>query len=491
MNKSIILMLTLLAVFATEKVSLAQAQKPNILWIVTDEHNFRTLGCYRNLLPSDQAQMWGKTVVETPNIDWLAQNGALFTRMYSSSPVCSPCRASMFTGQYPQTVNVPQNDMVMDSSYPTIASVLSNEGYSTGYCGKWHLSGSDKPGWEPTPNYGFQDNRYMFNRGHWKKLGFETDDQPCVAAKSPNGEPNYNVANADEESFTTDWLANRTIEFIDDNKKNPFFYVVSIPDPHGPNSVRKPYDKMYADVQFDLPKTFNVEGKKEDPKWMQGDPEMDKEGKLEDIYVQYYGMVKCIDDNIGRIINKLREDGILDNTIILFTSDHGDMMGEHHRINKGVPFEGSAKIPFVVYNKKAIKPGTVVTKAANATDWMATFLSMAGVNSRTETAGRDLTPLIQNPALKKWDDITFSRFGSWVAAFDSRYKFIIDGSKATAWLLDNEKDPDELKNYYENPEYKAVIKRLAKQLKSYMLEQKDPLKDNDAVMKKLEESLGI
>ena len=468
-----------------------KSDKPNILWIITDEHNFRTLGCYRDLLTTEQANMWGNTVVETPNIDRLAQKGAIFTRMYSSSPVCSPCRASMFTGQYPQTVNVPQNDLVMDASYPTIATVLSSEGYSTGYAGKWHLSGDDKPGWEPKPTYGFQDNRYMFNRGHWKKLGFETDGKPEVSAKDKNGEPSYNVDNADSTSFTTDWLANRTIDFIDANKNKPFFYVVSIPDPHGPNSVRSPYDTMYADAHFDIPKTFYAKIKKDDPKWRQEDPKLKQEGTLSDIYAQYYGMVKCIDDNVGRIIDKLKAEGLLENTIILFTSDHGDLMGEHRRLNKGVPYEGSAKIPFIVYAENKVKAGTVVTKAANATDWMATFLSLAGVKKQPQTAGRDLTPLIQDPSLKKWDDITFSRLGSWVAAFDSRYKFIIDSSKADPWLLDNEKDPDENVNYYGNPAYKRVTLHLAQKLKSYLKEQADPLQDNAEVMKKLNHALSV
>ncbi|MEM6830683.1 MAG: sulfatase-like hydrolase/transferase, partial [Bacteroidota bacterium] len=135
-------------------IALAQKNKhPNILWVITDEHNFRTLGCYRDLLPQDQALMWGEPVVATPNIDRLAAQGAIFDRMYASSPVCSPNRASMFTGEYPHTVNVATNDRVMDVNYPTIATVLKENGYRTGYAGKWHLSGEAKPGWQPNPNY--------------------------------------------------------------------------------------------------------------------------------------------------------------------------------------------------------------------------------------------------------------------------------------------------------------------------------------------------
>lgn len=490
MNKLKLILLAVTTVFLTNKIVSAKKQRPNILWIITDEHNFRTLGCYRNLLAPELANMWGEPVVETPNIDRLAKKGAIFTKMYSSSPVCSPCRSSMFTGQYPQTVNVPKNDRVMDTNYPTIASVLGKEGYRTGYCGKWHLSGEAKPGWEPIPSYGFQDNRYMFNRGHWKKLGFDDDREPRVAARDKNGAPSYSVANTDEKSFTTDWLADRTIDFIEANKNNPFFYVVSIPDPHGPNSVRPPYDTMYENAKFEIPKSFYFKKSQNDPKWRSNDPRIKSEKQLREIYVQYYGMVKCIDDNVGRIIAKLKKEGLLENTIVLFSSDHGDLMGEHHRVNKGVPFEGSAKIPFVVYHEKSIKAGTVVTKVANATDWMPTFLSMAGVKNQPETAGRDLNALIKKPNRKKWDDITFSRMGSWVAAFDSRYKFIIDNTKAEPWLMDLEKDPDEGSNFYGEKGYEEVSKRMAKRLNEYMHEQKDPLVEDQQLMGKLSKAIN-
>ncbi|QBG48817.1 DUF229 domain-containing protein [Verrucomicrobia bacterium S94] len=467
-----------------------KSRQPNILWIITDEHNFRTLGCYRKLLDEKRARPWGETVVETPNIDWLADNGAVFTQMYSSSPVCSPCRSSMFTGQYPQTVNMPRNDMVMDERYPTIASVLSEAGYHTGYSGKWHLSGEAKPGWEPKPCYGFQDNRYMFNRGHWKKMGFEKSGVPCVAARDAKGRPSYQVDGADEKSFTTDWLADRTIEFIEEHKTSPFYYVCSIPDPHGPNSVREPYSSMYKDVEFEIPESFYYEIRKDDPKWRAADPTIKGEQTLREIYPQYYGMVKCIDDNVGRIVNKLKAEGLLENTIILFASDHGDLMGEHHRLNKGVPYEGSAKIPFVLYYPKAVPAGTRVTKAANATDWMETFLSLAGVKNRPKTAGRDLTPLIHNDHPKNWDDITFSRMGGWIAAFDSRYKLILDNTNAGPWLMDNVEDPEERYNLYGDPAYKAVIRHLAQKLKGYVEAHNEPLGKNDKVMKKLNAALS-
>jgi arylsulfatase A-like enzyme len=468
-----------------------KSQKPNIIWVITDEHNFRTLGCYRDLMNPEQALQWGETIVDTPNIDWLADNGALFTSMYASSPVCSPSRASMFTGQYPQTVNMEVNNKIMDTNYPTIATVLKNDGYKTGYIGKWHLSGDSKPGWAPNNSYGFENKQYMFNRGHWKVFGMKTDGTPFIAAKDKNGEPSYSMAGANEKSYSTDWLMDRTIDFIGENKNTPFFCVVSLPEPHGPDAVRAPYDTMYKDVEFNMPRTFMEARNEHSPAWRKLDKIVDDPQKMQKMISTYFGSVKCIDDNIGKLINSLRAQGVLENTIIMFSSDHGDLLGEHNQINKGAPFEGSALIPFVVYHGEFIEPGTVVTKAVNNTDWMPTFLNMAGVKSQPKTAGRDLTPLLKSPNLQEWDDVTYSRInGRWLAAINNRYKLILDISSSDPWLIDTEKDPDEIINQYHEAAYKDVAKAMGEKLKKYVVNQKDPLANNAKLMKKLEQVLA-
>jgi arylsulfatase A-like enzyme len=466
-----------------------KSEKPNIIWIITDEHNFRTLGCYRDLMAPEQAKQWGDKVVETPNIDWLANNGALFTSMYASSPVCSPSRSSMFTGQYPQTVNMPVNDKIMDASYPTIASVLNKNGYKTGYGGKWHLSGESKPGWAPE-SYGFEYKRYMFNRGHWKKFGMKTDGTPFVAALDKKGEPSYNMDGADEKSYSTDWITDRAIDFIGENKKESFFYVISLPEPHGPDAVREPYDTMYKNFKFNMPRTFMEARNADSPSWRKSEGVVEDPEKMQKMIATYFGSVKCIDDNFGKLIKSLIEQNLLDNTIILFSSDHGDLLGEHNQINKGAPFEGSALIPFVVYNGKSIKPGTVIDKAANTTDWMKTFLTMAGVKNQPKRAGRDLIPLLNAPNSKTWEDITFSRIHKkWLAAIDDRYKLAIDISKSKPWLIDTKNDPDELINHYGEASYKKIAIELATKMKGYIALEKDPFSNDPKFMAKLDKVL--
>lgn len=448
------------------------SERPNLLLVITDEHNFRTLGCYRDQLQEEQARMWGETVVDTPHIDWLAENGAIFNSMYASSPVCTPSRASMFTGHYPQNTGAHRNDLVMDTSIPTIATVLAKNGYATGYSGKWHLSGESKPGWDPQPNYGFNDNRYMFNRGHWKKLGLADDGAPYVASRNQDDQPSYLLDGADERSYTTDWLTNRALEFIEENKANPFFYVLSIPDPHGPNTVRQPYDEQFSQTNFEFPRTWENEATDHDPAWRHPDGRAQK--NFQEVMQQYHGMVKCIDDNIGRLAEKLKAVGLLDNTIVVFSSDHGDLCGEHCRINKGVPLEGSARIPFIIYYPESVPNGTVVNAAANTTDWMDTFLSLMKIEKKNPTEGRDLTPLLTDQTPKDWDDITFVRSTAWVGAFTDRHKLIIEKSDKKPWLIDLETDPDELINQIDSPEYTETLNRLAKKLMNYGRERNDP-----------------
>ncbi len=447
--------------------------QPNLLIIQTDEHNFRTLGCYREQLSHEQAFVWGDgNNVETPNIDFLAKNGVLFTKFYAATPVCSPSRGSLVSGMYPQHTGVPQNDLPLNDGLVTYSEILQKNGYKTGFIGKWHLDGKGKPQWTPERKFGFADNKYMYNRGHWKKIE-ETANGPKVAATNAKGNPSYDLDGADEKSFTTDFLTNRSIEFIEKNRKHPFSLYLSFPDPHGPDRVRTPYSEMYTGMDFKAPPTYNV--KPDDaPGWAKPA----KNASLN--HAQYFGMIKCIDDNIGRIINSLRENNLLDKTIVIFTSDHGDLRAEHHRHNKGNPFETSAKVPFIIYYPTKIPAGTVVGNALNTVDFAPTILSFLGQKVPAQMEGRDFSDLLINPQNQNsFEDITFMRStglpgkGSWVAAVTSRYKLILSKNDVP-WLIDMKADPNELINYAGDAANAAVVKELAKKLNEYAQKHSDP-----------------
>lgn len=442
--------------------------RPNLLIIQTDEHNFRTLGCYRNTLSPEQAFMWGKkATVETPNIDWIAKNGALCTKFYATTPVCSPSRSSFMSGQYPQNTPVVTNDVPMNDSVVTFASILAKNGYSTGYAGKWHLDGNGKPQWGPKRKFGFADNRYMFNRGHWKKLA-DTANGPKV---DTGAKPSYDVNGATDKNFTTDFLADKTVEFIKENKSKPFCYMVSIPDPHGPDSVRAPYNTKYKGMKFSKPRTYDVHAASA-PGWAKP-----QGGKF--TQDQYYGMVKCIDDNVGKIMECLKENGLMKKTIVVFTSDHGDLRGEHRRHNKGVPLEASAKVPFVIYYDGKIRPGTIINESMGCVDFLPTILGLMGVKTVGREEGRDASSIFTTgKAPSGWMDITFMRgtgkqAESWVCALNKRYKLVLSGTDEP-WLLDLENDPDELKNFVSDPSCKSVVKDLAQALDEYGKKYKDP-----------------
>ena len=441
-----------------------QAEPYNVLVIQTDEHHFKTLGCY------------GGRIVETPNIDWIAKNGAIATSFYATTPVCSPSRGALISGRYPQNTPVTNNNISLGDHVVTFAEVLRRKGYKTGYAGKWHLDGLGKPQWAPIRKFGFDDNRYMFNRGHWKKFEI-TNDGPRVAAIK-RGKPFYGVENADKESFSTDWLANRTIDFINTNKAKPFCYMVSFPDPHGPNTVRKPYDTMYKDVKVPIPVSVN-KPRSQTPRWAAGDPKITAD-TVRLLMPKYYGMIKCLDDNIGRILDALRENGQIDNTIIVFTSDHGDLCGEHGRLNKGVPYEGSARIPFLFYCPGKIPAGTIVNQALSCVDFVPTLFALTGDKLPKGVDGRDASALFRG-SKNQWEDIAFIRSTStgkpWLAAITDRYK-IIYSALGDPWLFDLKTDPDELHNAFTKPNAQRIVKRLTAKLAAYTKDHNDPYGNN-------------
>lgn len=478
-----VFLLSVLPNFTQAKEPPAEAM--NLIVIMTDEHNFRTLGCYRKTLSERQALMWGEAVVETPHIDSLARDGALCTSFYATTPVCSPSRGCLITGLYPQATPVTTNNIPLADDMVTFAELLKRRGYATGFAGKWHLDGDGKPQWAPKRKFGFEDNRYMFNRGHWKKLEI-TEQGPRVAARNNRGVPSYAVDDADKETFTTDFLTNRTLEFIETNKTKPFSYMVSYPDPHGPDTVRAPYDTMFNDQEYKKPTTHNVDPKTA-PNW--GKPQ---NGNYQQS--SYYGMVKCLDDNVGRILAKLKADDLLDKTIIVFTSDHGDLRGEHHRQNKGVPYEASTRVAFLVRFPGKIKPGTIINEALTSVDFVPTFLPMMGVEDVGKVHGRNAAELFTTgKAPKDWHDIAFVRgtgtVNGWLMAVTDRYKLVYSASDSP-WLFDLERDPDEVVNMFTNDAYREIVQKMATSLRKYAADHNDPFVKGQRISADMEWSIN-
>ncbi|MBT5705849.1 sulfatase [bacterium] len=461
-----------LVVFVVTPLLADDKRPPNLLVIYTDEHHFNTLGCY------------GGKIVETPHIDSIAASGARCTSFYAATPVCSPSRASLISGKYPQNTGVVQNNMVLNNDIVSFGEVLRREGYATGWAGKWHLAGEGKPQWEPPKRFGFQDNRFMFNRGHWKKLSDENEG-PSVGSQNAKGQPDYGLVGADERSYTTDWLVTKTIQFIEKNQDQPFCYVVSLPDPHGPNRVRAPYNTMYVGTEIPIPESL-LKPASGIPSWAPPNPRINPRW-LRANMPQYYGMVKCIDDNIGRLLTTLRRRDLLDNTLILFTSDHGDLCGEHGRSEKGVPYEGSARVPFLL-SYPGVVPGNLrIDEAMSTVDVMPTLMGLLGVDAPSDVNGRDASALFRGEKAKDWEDIAFIRStkgNPWIAAITDDLKLVLS-VKDDPWLFDLEEDPGELTNRIEQPAYRESIRDLARALKAYQTEIGDSYLDHPAIRDQL------
>ncbi len=462
----------------------SESPRPNLLIIHTDEHNLRTLGCYRKTMSDEQAYMWGaEAIVETPYIDQLAEEGVICTNWYATSPVCTPSRASMISGLYPIATGSHRNDLPLRDGLISFAQILKENGYATSYVGKWHLDGDAKPGFEPARKFGFEDNRYMFNRGHWKVLG-EDENGPKILDKiNPKGWVEFNPELANEKSFTTDFLVDRSLEIIERDKEKPFCLMLSLPDPHGPDKVRKPYSEMYTGMKFEEPRTARAKGY-DLPGWNKQDGKGKEQRFLETGIAQYYGMVKCIDDNVGRILNYLEEEGLDKNTIVIFTSDHGDLMGEHGKLNKGLPYEMSARVAFLLRYPGKVKPGKQIQKAYTMADFTPSILGLMGIDQSDYTFhGLDASnDFISKKLSIKDDRIVYltNAFGRWVSAVNRQYKLVMSPTDKP-WLFDLEKDPDEMINFYNDPDYKEIAEKFTTELFRQMEMYGEPLQREDIV----------
>ena len=286
------------------------------------------------------------------------------------------------------------------------------------------------------------------------------------------GQPTYSVDGADEKTFSTDWLTGKAIDFIDANAQKPFCYFLSLPDPHGPNTVRPPYDTLYADVEVPIPATLKRD-EKSVPGW--GRSAGVTAAQLRKIMPAYYGMVKCIDDNVGRMLAALKEHGVLDRTMIVFTSDHGDLCGEHGRLNKGVPYEGSARIPFIMVCPGKLPAGTVRDEALSCVDFLPTVMSLMDVPVKHDVDGRDASQLLAGKA-ENWNDLAFLRSTSgktpWLAAVSQRYKMVISAADEP-WLIDMQEDPLELTNLFGDKDHHLLARQMTASLLEYAQEHQD------------------
>lgn len=453
-------------------------EKPNLIFIMTDEHNFRTLGCYRQYLRSigNPDVVWGQgNYVYTPNIDRLANEGALFSNFYAVTPLCTPSRASFMSGLHPAFTGESMNNHgPMDGNVTTFASILRDKGYFTSYLGKWHLSGEESPGWyDPGRDFGFTSTRFKYNRGHWKYFE-EMEDRWKVQEYGIDAESKF-IGSLDKH-YATDFLFDRGIDDIQRalDANQTFAMVLSIADPHSPNQVRPPYRTQFDHLKFEYPDSGKaaIKASPGGPKWNGMDHEgidpNDAEAYIKEYeegayyqnhIQQYYGMVALIDANVGKLLSFLENKGIDENTIIVFSSDHGDLLGEHGKMNKG------KRVPFIIRYPKVIKDRKIIENAYSSVDFTPTVLKLMGItHPGVKFQGVDATPDLFKPTQRvEGDRITFTydneKTSQWAAAVMNGYKLVVSRPDVP-WLFHYTNDPDELINYFEDPQYTIIVQKL-------------------------------
>jgi arylsulfatase A-like enzyme len=330
--------------------------RPNVLFVLTDQMRAEAMGCM------------GDPNVQTPTLDRMADEGVLCTRNYSPDPVCTPARASILTGQYPHTHRTLTNNFRIPEDSTSIADVLGDAGYETGYIGKWHLDGTPKPGYVPPGDrrQGF-DYWKGFNRGHEHLDGHPHFDD--------EGDVEW------EEGYQPELQADMAIDFMTEHAggENPFFCYLSWGPPHLPYEAPEEYEAMYDAEELDLRE--NVSERMAD--------------QARRDLVPYYGMITSLDDQMERLMDALEAEGVLDDTIVVFTSDHGEQIGSQDCYYKSYPYEESVHVPLIWRYPEGLPAGEENDELTSLIDLMPTLLSMCDAEIPEGVQGEDLTGVLR------------------------------------------------------------------------------------------------
>ena len=378
-----------------------KARKPNIIFILCDDMGWKDLGTY------------GSTFYETPNIDKLASQGMKFMDAYSSSPECSPSRSSIMTGQYPVRTGItdwivgaqnifgplPNQKLIqkpfvlnLPKSEKTIAQTLKENGYATCFAGKWHLGLSQK--------YWPKNEGFDYNYGGW--AAGNPRDYGMGGYFSPWNNPK--LKNGPKGQFLTDHLTTETIKFIKKEVKagKPFFADLSFYAVHEPIEAKKKYIEKFKRKAHRLGLDTLQQFVKDAP-WMKVYPSF-KERSVQDNPV-YAGLIYSVDQNVGRIMNTLKELGISKNTIVVFTSDNGGLSTAEGspttnyplRYGKGWTYEGGVRVPLIIKWPGVTQAGSVSRFPVINTDFYPTFLQMADLPQMPKQTkdGVSLVPLLE------------------------------------------------------------------------------------------------
>ena len=436
---------------------------PNVLWICTDQQRWDTIGAL------------GNRHINTPNIDRLVAQGTACTNAYCQSPICTPSRASFLTGCYPSTVHGCSNgNEYWAEAAPLVTKLLADAGYCCGLAGKLHLAGTAGR-IEPRPR---DDGYTVFHWSHdprdqWPEGHAYRD---WVAARGKHlGRTYAELGYHPAELHQTTFCADQAISFMEFDWHQPWLMSVNIFDPHSPFDPPPDYLERYDPASLpppayrpsDLPAQEKLTGvdfqnRAQDP------AAFDAQHKI----AAYYAMIELIDDNVGRMLAALERTGQADNTLVIFTSDHGEMLGDHGLLLKGCRFyEGLVHVPLILRWPGQIPAGVTTDALVELTDLAPTLLDAAGSHVPGHMAGRSLLPLLRGTTTEHRDAVRCEYYEALSMApgdragwsnsratmiRDRRYKLAVYHGHPVGELFDLEQDPHEHDNLWDSPPHAEI-----------------------------------
>ncbi len=488
--------------------------QPNILFIITDDHAYQALSAYDDKL------------IQTPHIDRLAKEGMLFHRAYVTNSICSPSRAVALTGKFSHLNSVRDNLDVFDTLQVTFPKILQKEGYETAIYGKWHLKSNPKgfDYWEVLPDQGnYYHPELKSERGLTKHQGYVTDiitqraihyldslrdkSKPFMLMynhKAPHRQwwPSmhdledfkYKKIPVPETLFDEYRTKSRASKEAEMRIKDHM--ALSADNKIAPEILKRLNFKEFLGwYEGAYTERFNRLTKEEQEQWLKvyGPINEDFEKntpkgkaltlwKYQRYMEDYLGTIKSVDRNIGEVLDYLDKNGLSRNTIVVYTSDQGFYLGEHGWFDKRFMYEESFRTPLLIRYPKLIKPGSTNYDLVQNIDFAPTVLDLADAEIPKEMQGLSLKPIFENKK-KTWRDALYYHYYEYPGIHmvkrhygirTDRYKLIRFYYDIEAWeMYDLEKDPQEMFNVYNNPQYRAARERLHKRLEELRVQYQD------------------
>jgi len=466
----------------------APRRKPNILFLMADQFRGDCVGAD------------GNKVIRTPNLDRIAREGVLFRCAYTSVPSCTPARAGLLTGLSPWNHGMLGYGRVAQWYRNEKPRMLREAGYYTLGIGKMH--------WFPQRHlHGFHKT-ILDESGRVETKGFVSDYRQWFRQQAPGLNPDatglgWNDYQArpyalPERLHPTRWTADRAVEFLEGyDGKEPFFLKVSFARPHSPYDPPERFWRLYEDA--DLPKA--VVGKWAERHAQRGKklPRNTWRGDLGEAQVRrsrqgYYGSVSFIDEQIGRILDTLARRGWLENTLILFAGDHGDMLGDHHLWRKTYAYEASARIPMLIrWGSEFLEAprGRVLNQPVELRDILPTFLDAAGADfDPGRFDGRSMLDLVrgQTEGWRPWidleHDVCYSPENHWNALTDGQWKYIFHARDGEEQLFHLAADPGEVHDLAADPTHAATLRLWRRRMVEHLAERGEPFVVNGKLAKR-------